>query len=276
MLTEKALHPFSKLILCIQLCHAALDHMVAKCTNPSDSFIICGLRIMCLMLPNNDFFFLILVTCSHSIFFIFWLRCINTLVSSPQSGFIFSNFYLIIFRHQMKSTFVFRKQRTHAGPCHDVPPQWQPGTTLDFVHSEIPFNLSHLLLGAILLSDVRMMIDSSLISLKEWFPAGAAGSFVVRAEEEGLGGLGQGAVLIVSWCHHLSVSWAHSRAVSTFLQSASGNWRARCISPSALLRSSLIFSSIPRESPCLFIFYLVFVLQLSQFLLFFHFLHFYP
>lgn len=68
MLTEKALHPFSKLIRCIQLCHAALDHMVAKCTNPSDSFIICGLQIMCLMLPNNDFFFLILVTCSHSIF----------------------------------------------------------------------------------------------------------------------------------------------------------------------------------------------------------------
>lgn len=57
MLTEKALHPYNKLILCILSCHTARAHMGAKCTNPSDSFIICGPRIMCLMLHNNVFFF---------------------------------------------------------------------------------------------------------------------------------------------------------------------------------------------------------------------------
>lgn len=62
-------------ILCIQSRHAAFAHMGAKCTNPSDSFVICGLRIMCLLLRNNVFFvlsssnpFLISVTCGRSIF----------------------------------------------------------------------------------------------------------------------------------------------------------------------------------------------------------------
>lgn len=55
-LTGKALHPYNKLILCIPSCHSARAHMGAKCTNPSDSFIICGPRIMCLMLHNNAFF----------------------------------------------------------------------------------------------------------------------------------------------------------------------------------------------------------------------------
>lgn len=63
MLTEKALHPYNKLILCFQSCHMVLADMGAKCTNPPDSFIICVPRIMCLMLHNNYFFFF--KTCSY-------------------------------------------------------------------------------------------------------------------------------------------------------------------------------------------------------------------
>lgn len=65
MLTGKAPHPYNKLILCIQSCTKVLVHMGAKCTNPSDSFIICGPRIMCLMLHNNYFFFKIGSYFSH-------------------------------------------------------------------------------------------------------------------------------------------------------------------------------------------------------------------
>lgn len=55
MLTEKkALHPDNKADSVIQSCLTA--HMGAKCTNPTDSFIICGLQIMCLMLRNIFFF----------------------------------------------------------------------------------------------------------------------------------------------------------------------------------------------------------------------------
>lgn len=62
---------YNKLIVCALSCHTDRALMGAKCTHPSDSFLICGLRIMCLMLHNNIFFLrplLIWITLAVSLF----------------------------------------------------------------------------------------------------------------------------------------------------------------------------------------------------------------
>lgn len=116
------------------------------------------------------------------------------------------------------------------------------------------------------------MIDSSLIYMTELLPADAAkalrsmlGSKCTMSWSE------SSAVSVHTWPPDVTICPSVCRAeccvVSTFLQSATGNTRARCISPSICLRSSLIFSSIPRESLHVYLY----VQQLSQLHFFFSF-----
>lgn len=104
--------------------------MGAKCTHPSDSFLICGLRIMCLMLHNNIFFSqtssYLNHTCSQFIFvsFDFTIFIFISVLFFPS----LSHLCLIIFRHQIESKFVFWIQHKNAGSlnycskeAHDLP-----------------------------------------------------------------------------------------------------------------------------------------------------------
>lgn len=104
--------------------------MGAKCTHPSDSFLICGLRIMCLMLHNSIFFSqtssYLNHTCSQFIFvsFDFTIFIFISVLFSPS----LSHLCLIIFRHQIESKFVFWIQHKNAGSlyycskeAHDLP-----------------------------------------------------------------------------------------------------------------------------------------------------------
>lgn len=104
--------------------------MSAKCTHPSDSFLICGLRIMCLMLHNSIFFSqtssYLNHTCSQFIFvsFDFTIFIFISVLFSPS----LSHLCLIIFRHQIESKFVFWIQHKNAGSlnycskeAHDLP-----------------------------------------------------------------------------------------------------------------------------------------------------------
>lgn len=182
-------------ILCIQSRHAAFAHMGAKCTNPSDSFVICGLRIMCLLLRNNDFFFSLffesLSYFSHLwplYFCSLWLRYFNT---PGTICFSLSNLYLIIFfRHRTESKFIFRKRRAGSlnGRCedeHDAPARHN----FDFVLSEIPLNLSHVFLAAHSHAARAffpgMMIDSSLIYMTEMIPCWCSPEASWRSEFTG-------------------------------------------------------------------------------------------
>lgn len=103
--------------------------MGAKCTHPSDSFLICGLRIMCLMLHNNIFFLrplLIWITLAVSLFLflliLLYLSLFQCFFPLPVS-FVFDHF-----RHQIESKFVFWIQHKNAGSlnyyskeAHDLP-----------------------------------------------------------------------------------------------------------------------------------------------------------
>lgn len=121
---------YNKLIVCALSCHTDRALMGAKCTHPSDSFLICGLRIMCLMLHNNIFFFSDLFLFeSHlqSVYFcFFWFCYIYTYFRAFFPS--LSHLCLIIFRHQIESIFVFWIQHKNAGSlnycskeAHDVP-----------------------------------------------------------------------------------------------------------------------------------------------------------
>lgn len=224
--------------------------MGAKCTHPSDSFLICGLRIMCLMLHNKIFLFLrpllIWITLAVSLFLFLLILLYLSLFQcfSPS----LSHLCLIIFRHQIESKFVFWIQHKcrftklllqRGAWCSST---WQQCTSLT-VHSEIPFNLSHLFLFsscsyAAWVCFQGMMIDSSLIYMTEFCPADAGKKAPGPRSESG-------AVSVQTWPPDVpicpSVCWTY------FLQSATGNRKARRISPSL---PSFSFWSL---SGCLFV-----------------------
>lgn len=136
--------------------------------------------------------------------------------------------------------------------CSDSPAQ---------LYSEIPSNLSHLFLCAILLSFTHgmcifftvwwwILLWSTRLIYSLLMQSGAcAWGRGGRAQ-----GLGQRTVLcqsnLTSWCHNVSISLPSQSDVLSLLpfNQLQEIEREACISPSILLPSPLIFSSIPRES----------------------------
>lgn len=155
----------------------------------------------------------------------------------------------------------------HLEDVSEVPLQWEPSTT-DSVRSGIPFNLTHLLRHAVLLSVMHSVFilcwcdDWFLFDLPDWIipcwcrqelcSACGGGSLRRLVREQ------RRVAKLTSWCHILSIRLRSRMIRCLSFPSISWNRGTNCLS--RLLQSALIFSSIPRELLHVY----VFVLQLSQ------------